>query len=135
MGAVRGREFDAVIGVGGIGPEAYATGVAEKVNWIGIGPHKVDVGKRGPEVTFDHFLDYGIGGDDFRKLAPILAERMYANNIRSLLLGFTEQELEEALAIVQRAAEAPPSPGREAGESRTRSVRRCVPKRSIRRCT
>ena len=77
MGSVRNRDFDAVIGVGGIGPEARANGIAGKVNWLGSGPNKVAVaGKRGPEVTFDHFLDYGTSGPDFRELAPVLAEHM-----------------------------------------------------------
>src|SRR5262245_17135282 len=74
MGTFRNRDFDAVVGVGGIGPEAQASGIAGQVNWIGIGPHKAYVpDKRGPEVTFDHFLDFGIDGPDFRRLAPRLA--------------------------------------------------------------
>ncbi len=39
MGAVRDREYDAVVGVGGIGPEAVLNGIDGQVNWIGIGPH------------------------------------------------------------------------------------------------
>ncbi len=40
MGTVRDREYDAVIGVGGIGPEAQSNGIDRQINWIGIGPHK-----------------------------------------------------------------------------------------------
>src|SRR6266487_386945 len=40
MGMVRYRPFDAVIGIGGIGSDAQANGIAGKVNWIGIGPRK-----------------------------------------------------------------------------------------------
>ena len=40
LGSIRDRDFDAVIGVGGIGSEARAEGIARQVNWIGIGPHK-----------------------------------------------------------------------------------------------
>lgn len=40
MGQVRGYEFDAVIGIGGLGLEAEAWGIAGRVNWIGIGPQK-----------------------------------------------------------------------------------------------
>ena len=66
MGCVRNLQYDAVIGVGGVGPEAIANGISGKINWIGIGPHKSFVqGKRGPEVTFDHFLDFGKNGPAF----------------------------------------------------------------------
>jgi hypothetical protein len=41
MGRVRGWNFDAVIGVGGIGREPELEGIAGKVTWVGIGPHKV----------------------------------------------------------------------------------------------
>jgi hypothetical protein len=71
MGRVRSWKFDAVIGVGGIGAEPVTHGLAGKVNWIGIGPHRADApGKRGPIVTFDHFLFYGAGGPLFAPLAP-----------------------------------------------------------------
>lgn len=122
MGRVRGYHFDAVIGVGGIGHEPQAHGIAGKVNWIGIGPHKVSVGgKSGPEVTFDHFRDFGADGPDFRELAPALAERMYANNARYLLHGFSEQELAEAVKITRLAVTAPPSWTRYRGETSLRS--------------
>ena len=112
MGTVRDRDYDAVVGVGGIGPEAVSNGIDGQVNWIGIGPHKVYVDdKRGPEVMFDHFLYYATDRPDFRELAPVLAERMYAHNIRSTLGGLSAAELAEAIAIVQRAADSPPSPG------------------------
>ena len=103
MGSFRARDFDAVIGIGGVGAKARANGIAGKINWIGVGPHKVAVGKRGPEVTFDHFLDYGTHGSEFRMLAPHLAERIYRDNVRVLLHGFTPEELAEANEIVRRA--------------------------------
>lgn len=122
MGAARDRDYDAVIGVGGIGNEARTNGIAGQVNWIGIGPHKTYVGKRGPHVTFDHFVCYGIDGPDFRALAPVLAERMYTYNVRSLLRGLSKREQTEAVAIVERAAGAPPSPGLEIAEGRAKAV-------------
>ena len=57
MGQVRRWPFDAVIGVGGIGRIPEANGIARKLNWIGIGPRKTPRGKRGPLITFEHFLD------------------------------------------------------------------------------
>jgi hypothetical protein len=115
MGTVRARDFDAVIGIGGIGPEACANGIAGQVNWVGIGPHKINApGKRGPLVTFDHFLDFGTEGPDFRTLAPTLAERMYCGGARHLMDGLSEEEHHEALKIVQLAKNEHPSPKRTA---------------------
>ncbi|HEX5759323.1 MAG TPA: hypothetical protein VF121_09025 [Thermoanaerobaculia bacterium] len=120
MGAVRNRDFGAVIGVGGIGPDARANGVAGQVNWIGIGPRRTSVpGKRGPVVTFDHFLDFGTYGPKFRDLAPTLAERMYSNNLRHLMHGLREDEYREAIKILGLAEDAPQSRGGSPGR-RTR---------------
>jgi hypothetical protein len=38
MGEVRARDYEAVIGVGGIGAESASQGMPGKVQWIGIGP-------------------------------------------------------------------------------------------------
>jgi len=112
MGIVREREFDAVVGVGGIGSEAQANGIDGQVNWIGIGAHKRYVeNKRGPEILFDHFLYFGTDGPDFRTLAPLLAQRMYGAGVRSLLDGMSDAEQEEAEGIVRLAEGEPPSPG------------------------
>jgi len=80
MGQVRRWDFDAVIGVGGLGPEARLNELDGKVNWIGIGAQKhVVPNRRGPIVTFDHFLLYdGSDGPDFERVAPVLAERIYS---------------------------------------------------------
>lgn len=45
MGQVRAYGYEAVIGVGGVGDEPEECGIARRVNWIGIGPHKAEVGK------------------------------------------------------------------------------------------
>lgn len=136
MGTVRNREYDAVIGVGGIGSEAQSHGIDGEVNWIGIGPHKVYVDdKRGPEVMFDHFLYYGTEGPNFRELAPVLAERMYAHNVRSILDGLSEVELAEAIGIVNRASDSPPSPGLVAFEYPVQAGSECGTKGLTRRCT
>jgi len=130
MGAVRDREYDAVVGVGGIGPQAKLNRIDGQVNWIGIGPHKSYVDyKRGPEVMFDHFRYFGTNGPDFRKLAPELAERMYAHNVRSILGGLNAAELAQATAIVQLAAGSPPSPGLDAIQRIAHAVTECSPQR------
>jgi hypothetical protein len=136
MGIVRDREFDAVIGVGGIGPEAQSNGIDRQVNWIGIGPHKRYVeDKRGPEVLFDHFLYFGTEGPDFRYLAPQLAARIYGDNVRSLLDGMSDAEQEEAERIVRLAESEPSSPGLGAGAASADPADACRFEGRTRPCT
>jgi hypothetical protein len=111
MGQVRRYGYDAVIGVGGVGDEPEAWGIAGKVNWIGIGPHKSEVGKRGPLVTFDHFLQFGADAPGFLALAPKLASRMYSNNVRLVMNKVDDQERREIAVILALAKAAPPSRG------------------------
>lgn len=123
MGAVRGRDFDAVVGVGGVGSKADTSGIAGKVNWIGIGPHKVSTaGMKWPVVTFDHFLNFGKIGPKFRTLAPVLAERMYMNNIRHVMDDLTDSEYSEVIGIIGLAESAPPSPGWPEGANPVRRI-------------
>ena len=59
MGSVRRRNFDAVIGLGGIGTKPQLHGIAGKINWIGIGARKIpsrNFGLIKPNVVFDHFV-------------------------------------------------------------------------------
>jgi len=97
-------------GVGGIGSEAQSAGISGLINWIGVGPHKKDAGKRGPEVTFERFIYFGKDGADFRAHAPLLSKRMYSKNVRSIIDGMTDDEKAEAMVIVEWANEAPASP-------------------------
>jgi len=116
MGRVRRWDFEAVIGVGGLGSEARSHRLDGKVNWIGIGPQKhVLAGKRGPIVSFDHFVLYGSDGPDFERLAPVLAERIYSKNVRVLMNRLSPPEQAEVDAILRRAENAPPSSSRGSG--------------------
>ena len=136
MGTVRDREFDAVVGVGGIGPEAVSNGIDGQVNWVGIGPHKQYVeDKRGPEVLFDHFLYFGTDGPDFRQLAPQLAARLYGDNVRSILDGMSDAEQAEAEGIVALAEGEPPSPGLVADSEEPLGADSCRTRGRTRRCT
>jgi hypothetical protein len=108
MGTVRGRQFDAVIGVGGIGAEPKRHGIAYKLTWIGMGPHKTGDPLR-PQVTFDHFRYYGKWGPRFDKLAPKLASRMYNNNVRQVMDDLSPEEQLEVEKILRRAKDSPPS--------------------------
>lgn len=135
MGSVRNRDFDAVIGVGGIGSEAQLNGIAGMINWIGMGPHKTYAGKRGPEVTFDHFVYYGDDGPDLYVNAPSLAKRMYENNVRSILQGLSAEEMTEALEIVTLADDSPPSPALSTDGGNPILFDRCKRKGRTVRCT
>jgi hypothetical protein len=102
MGTVRGWRFDAVIGIGGIRPWPECKGIARRVTWVGIGPHKIGEPSR-PRVMFDHFRYYGNGGPLLKEKAPALARRMYDQNVRvitSCSLSSEERlDLKEFLAL------------------------------------
>jgi len=92
MGQVRRWDFGAVIGVGGIGPEPQANGIAGKVNWVGNGRRNSARGKRGPRITFELFRDFGTEGPKLRMLAPTLAAQLYDHKARFLIVDLGEQE-------------------------------------------
>src|SRR5450631_699762 len=121
-GRVRGRDFDAVIGIGGIGSYAKSEGISGKVNWIGLGPKKKWLTSgRGPAVVFDHFVLFEEKGPDFESVAPVLAERAYSRNAR-ILMNFNNAEKAEIRRILKLAKNAPPSTGT------LRMKMRCKPK-------
>src|SRR5437016_4375249 len=108
MGGVRGRIYDAVIGIGGDGPEPRRNGIAGKLTWIGIGPRQIGWRGRGPIVGFEHFLYYGEAGPELAPLAPVIAQHMYEGRVR-VLINMSDDERKEAEAIVRRARPSPPS--------------------------
>jgi hypothetical protein len=135
MGAVRDCEFEAVIGVGGVGVEARRHGIDGKVNWIGIGPHRRSSRtRRASIVTFDHFLDFGTEGPQFDAIAPKLARRMYRQKIRYLIGGFRDGELDEIEEILNLARRTAPSKGRTNGRSGMKQIRACTARSRQRRC-
>jgi hypothetical protein len=128
MGRLRRCDFDAVIGIGGICTWARDRGISRKVNWIGIGPRKKTLPRRrGPLVTFDHFVLLEEKGADFQEIAPTLAARLYLPKAARFLFSddFNENEKAEVSRILSLAEAAPPSTGRHNG--RRRHVR-CRPK-------
>lgn len=113
MGRVRRLAFDAVIGIGGIGGEACAAGIAGKLNWIGVGA-RTEPGRdmRGPLVTFDHFVLFEDRGPDLDKVAPALARRMYSRGApRFVLYDVSEIERAEIRRLLKMAKTASPSKG------------------------
>lgn len=109
MGQVRGYAFDAVIGIGGKSRWPRRQGIAEKINWIGLGARKkLHAERRGPVVTFEHFRLYEEKGKSIYKEAPTLATHLYSGNAR-VLLNFTPAEQREIRRILKTARTAPPS--------------------------
>ncbi len=132
MGQVRSRDFEAVIGVGGIGAEPRSHGLDGKVNWVGIGPHmRMEAGKRGPVVTFDRFLLWESDGPSFPKLAPKLAARMYSKNVRVVMYKLDPEKRAEVEQILDLAKDDPSSstggPGRAANPGKCRPQTSAVP--------
>jgi hypothetical protein len=114
MRGVRNYEYGAVVGIGGVGSEAKSYNIDERINWIGIGPHRKAVtGYKGEWITFDQFL-YLEGQDKFlTNVAPVLAERMYTYPAPRFLFddNFNAKEQAEVSKILRLAADAPPSTG------------------------
>ena len=81
MGQIRDQNYDAVIGVGGIGKTAEPNGVAGLVNWNGIGPTKnrerCRLGYSVRMVRFERFNYLVADKIDFRQAAPKLADLIY----------------------------------------------------------
>jgi len=115
MRSVRDFEYDAVIGVGGIGDEAQSFGIAGRVTWMGIGPRKVR--PKGSEaqpsgaalVTFEKFEIWDDKGPMLHGLAPHLARRLYEKKARYLLGGLSEIEQKEAMELLALIRRSPPS--------------------------
>ncbi len=94
MGRVRGYQYDAVIGIGGLSAEPWRHDLAGKVVWIGIGPYKTG-DRLKPLVTFDRFKFSGSKGPALHDEAPLLATHMYGGRVR-VLLNLSSAERSEA---------------------------------------
>jgi hypothetical protein len=107
MRSVRDFEYDAVIGVGGMGAEPRSYGIDGRVNWIGVGPRKVwprggnALPSGAPLVRFDKFALWDEAGPPLHVIAPMLARRFYERKARYLLGGRSEQEQQEALELLK----------------------------------
>lgn len=126
MGRCRSFDFDAVIGVGGIGIQAKAEGISGKLNWVGVGARKRPSPTRhGPLVGFDHFVLFEERGKRLEAIAPRIAQRMYSTNGPRFLFNdkFSELEQREIDRLLRMAKTKPPS----ARTMRRQSAARCGP--------
>jgi hypothetical protein len=109
MGRVRAYDFDSVIGVGGKSIQPRSQGIAEKLNWIGLGARKKTANnRRAPLVIFEHFVLYEEKGEPLEAIAPALAKRLLSKNVR-VLMNFTRAEQREVSKILDMAKDAPRS--------------------------
>ena len=103
MGRVRALKYDAVLGVGGVGAEPVREGISSKITWIGIFPSLGRIHKRGPLVTFEHFLLFDENGPEFGAWAPSTAQRFYAGKVRYVIHNLEPTENEEINSIIKWA--------------------------------
>ncbi len=84
MGNVRNWEFDAVIGIGGIGSEPQSHGIAGRVTWVGRKPKKQQgLSGVGMLVTFESFTLLDSNGPLLLELLQTLLEEcMRAGSVR-----------------------------------------------------
>ncbi|MBA4743095.1 MAG: hypothetical protein H2060_10375 [Azoarcus sp.] len=114
MGTARALCYDAVIGVGGVGPEPQSFGIDRRLTWIGLGPKRTfEAGLRAEVVEFEHFLLFEEQGPHLESVAPNLAKRMYEGRVRYLIDGYSEVELAEATALVKWCRSHPEEQRRE----------------------
>lgn len=104
MGQIREYDFDAVIGVGGVGQEPISYGIDRKINWVGIKARKKQVALGYPAVVnFEHFVLLEDKGPLLSSLAPTLAKRLYKSGARFILNSYTEIEKTETDKILNWA--------------------------------
>lgn len=132
MGQVRAWDFDAVIGIGGVGDEPKRHGIAGRLTWIGIGPQKFfdDPDSRGPQLVFRHFRYFGEHGPLLVNKYPALARHMYETH-RRLMIHLSPSEAgpgldRDVVAILRLAKDSLPSVGPEGRDART-VRKRCRP--------
>lgn len=101
MGEKRLYKYDAVVAIGGHGPEPRGWGIAGKVTWVGVKPHV----RRGI-VRFEHFRCFGNAGPLTKDCLPTLVKRMKAARLRMI-----QDEDAVDQFVEEYAGEAPPSFG------------------------
>jgi hypothetical protein len=119
-------DFDAVIGIGGIGHEAQVAAIAGKITWVGIGAHRAVSSDRGPQITFDKFVLFESRRKELIDIAPTLARRFYTNHGPRYVFdeNLTDVEKLETKRILRMAQSAPSSNKTSVGGV-SKKTRRC----------
>jgi hypothetical protein len=128
MGRVRAREYDAVIGVGGLSAEPQACGIAGRITWVGVGAHRgesIPVGYRGPIVEFDRFKLFDKAGPMLDELAPALAQHLFGVHRRVVMSDGLGDKMQHEIARILRLVS-----GASIRRARTTSQKvKCPPRR------
>jgi hypothetical protein len=129
MGRVRARQYDAVIGVGGLSSMPRWLGIDGRITWVGVGPKRSDgvpVGYRGPIVEFEKFALFEQSGPKLNSIAPALAHHLFGIHRRVIMSdGLNDTMQREIVQILALAGGSQRTRGREG----TQEIR-CVPKRA-----
>jgi hypothetical protein len=126
MGRVRSWAFDSVIGVGGRSPDHGHEDIALKVNWVGIGSFKSDVGLRGPLVQFQCFVRPEEAGPELKTLAPHLFQYMFVEkHVRAVLSQNLGQGLQHEIQGILRWALEQPKLSQGISERTSLTKRKC----------
>ena len=112
MKSRRSWRYDAVIGVGGVGQMAESEGIARRLTWAGISPHRRLPLARCPVVTFDHFCLMDGQGPWLSECAPLLARNMFEEGgiPRSAMSDSRPPAIQDEIdALICRHMSCPPS--------------------------
>ena len=118
MKSCRSLPYDAVIGIGGLSQLAKSEGIARRLTWVGIRPHKhlSRDRHRGPNVTFDRFCLMDTTGPLLDECAPLLAKHMFQRERIphwSWLASRPPEIQQEVDALLQRYRRCRPSKHRK----------------------
>jgi hypothetical protein len=133
-GWVRTWDFDAVIGIGGIGQEPIDEGIARRVTWIGINRHQV--GKAADEFpiwAFEKFYLKDKKGP-FLDENGLLAKRLFRKKHpprRLIIDSETSPEAEEVDSLLWLARKAEPSPAMLGKKVKAKKVPLCPPRKKL----
>lgn len=111
MGRVRDWNYDAVIGIGGKAPWIEDKDIKFKINWIGLGPKKIEGTERGSAVVFSNFGLYEENGEDIEVNYPQLFNYMYSSRKRfDMSPALPEEVYREVQSILDSVKDYPASP-------------------------
>lgn len=82
MGKIRSWDYDAVIGIGGKTTWKNDKDIKQKINWIGLGPKKIESSGRADCVVFTHFELFEKNGKNIAANFPKLYDYMYGSRKR-----------------------------------------------------
>jgi len=131
MGSVRARNFDAVIGVGGLSAEPRFFNIDGRLTWVGVGARRsasIPVGHRGPIIEFDRFRLFEQSGPKLEAIAPLLAQHLFAVHRRVVMSDSLNAPIRREIdRILRLAAKKPPAEFRRVRGRKVPCTARCEP--------